>query len=176
LEQGAEIVAGGRQALPDTGEACTGSREGSLATELDRARSALTAAGIEPVLRRSGPPLAPQTEALLGWVVREAVTNAVRHSNATTCSFVVDGTSARVRLTVTDDGCGPDRDAPATPGIGGTGLTGLTERLAAAGGSLRAGPGPERGFVLTAELPVDGTDPADEDAAACAGPSPQPGA
>lgn len=121
---------------------------------LNEHRSALTAAGIEPVLRRSGPPLAPQTEALLGWVVREAVTNVIRHSNATTCSFVVDGISERVRLTVTDDGCGPDSDAPATPGIGGTGLTGLTERLATAGGSLRAGPEPEGGFVLTAELPA----------------------
>ncbi|MFE7261491.1 sensor histidine kinase [Streptomyces sp. NPDC057592] len=161
LTQVADIESVGRQALTEIREAVTGYREGSLATELDRARSALTAAGIEPVLRRSGPPLAPQTEALLGWVVREAVTNVVRHSHATTCSFVLDGTAERVRLTVTDDGRGPDPDAPATPGIGGTGLTGLTERLAAAGGSLRASPGPERGFVVTAQLPVDEPGPAD---------------
>ncbi|MFF3780246.1 sensor histidine kinase [Streptomyces sp. NPDC001933] len=161
LAQVADIESVGRQALTEIREAVTGYREGSLATELDRARSALTAAGIEPVLRRSGPPLAPQTEALLGWVVREAVTNVVRHSHATTCSFVVEGTAERVRLTVTDDGRGPDPDAPAAPGIGGTGLTGLTERLAAAGGSLRAGPGTERGFVVTAQLPVDEAGPAD---------------
>ncbi|MFE2934544.1 sensor histidine kinase [Streptomyces sp. NPDC059278] len=162
LLQVADIESVGRQALTEIREAVTGYREGSLATELDRARSALTAAGIEPVVRRSGPPLAPQTEALLGWVVREAVTNVVRHSHATTCSFVLDGTAERVRLTVTDDGSGPDGDTPATPGIGGTGLTGLTERLAASGGSLRAGPAPGHGFVVTAELPVDGPDPADE--------------
>ncbi|MER5364446.1 sensor histidine kinase [Streptomyces sp. NPDC002722] len=163
LTQVADIESVGRQALTEIREAVTGYREGSLATELDRARSALTAAGIEPMLRRSGPPLAPQTEALLGWVVREAVTNVVRHSHATTCSFVLDGTAEWVRLTVTDDGSGPGRDAPATPGIGGTGLTGLTERLAASGGSLRAGPAPGRGFVVTAELPVDGPGPADEE-------------
>ncbi|MFJ1841479.1 MULTISPECIES: sensor histidine kinase [unclassified Streptomyces] len=175
LLQVADIESVGRQALTEIREAVTGYREGSLATELDRARSALAAAGIAPVVRRSGPPLAPQTEALLGWVVREAVTNVVRHSRATTCSFVVDGTSERVRLTVTDDGGGPDPDAPATPGIGGTGLTGLTERLAAAGGSLRAAPGPERGFVLTAELPVDGTDRADgTDGDTAAGTAPSP--
>ncbi|MGW9118824.1 sensor histidine kinase [Streptomyces sp. NPDC055663] len=162
LTQVADIESVGRQALTEIREAVTGYREGSLATELDRARSALTAAGIEPVLRRSGPPLAPQAEALLGWVVREAVTNVVRHSHATTCSFVVEGTAEQVRLTVTDDGSGPGPDAPATPGIGGTGLTGLTERLAAAGGSLRAGPGPGRGFVVTARLPVDEPGPADE--------------
>ncbi|MFJ6013198.1 sensor histidine kinase [Streptomyces sp. NPDC092952] len=156
LSQVSDIEAVGRQALTEIREAVTGYREGSLATELDRARSALTAAGIEPALRRSGPPLAPQTEALLGWVVREAVTNVVRHSRATSCSFVLEGAAGRVRLTVTDDGPGPD--VPPGPGVGGTGLTGLTERLAAAGGSLRAGPGPGRGFVVTAELPADGPD------------------
>ncbi|MFD0338018.1 sensor histidine kinase [Streptomyces sp. NPDC127117] len=163
LTQVADIESVGRQALTEIREAVTGYREGSLATELDRARSALTAAGIEPVLRRSGPPLAPQTEALLGWVVRETVTNAVRHSRATTCSFVLDGTAERVRLTVTDDGRTPP--APPSPGIGGTGLKGLAERLAAAGGSLTAGSGPEGGFVVTAELPADAPGPVDADPA-----------
>lgn len=153
LGQVADIESVGRQALTEIREAVTGYREGSLATELDRARSALTAAGIEPVVRRSGPPLAPQTEALLGWVAREAVTNVIRHSDATTCSFVVEGTLERVRLTVTDDGHGPAPERPARPGTGGTGLKGLTERLATAGGSLKAGPGQRGGFVVTAELP-----------------------
>ncbi|MFF0286136.1 sensor histidine kinase [Streptomyces sp. NPDC005262] len=157
LLQVADIESVGRQALTEIREAVTGYREGSLATELDRARSALTAAGIEPVVRRSGPPLVPQAEALLGWVVREAVTNVVRHSGATTCSFMVHGTADRVRLTVTDDGLGQATEPPA-PGIGGTGLKGLTERLAAAGGSLTAGPRPDGGFLVTAELPVDATD------------------
>jgi len=156
LAQIADIETVGRQALTEVREAVTGYREGGLALELDRARSALTAAGIEPVLRRSGPPLPPWTEALLSWVVREAVTNVVRHSHAATCVFELDGMPGRVRLTVTDDGPGPAPDALPRPGVGGTGLTGLTERLAAAGGSLEAGPRPQGGFVLTAELPVDG--------------------
>lgn len=159
LLQVADIESVGRQALTEIREAVTGYREGSLATELDRARSALTATGIQPSVRRSGPPLAPQTEALLGWVVRESVTNIVRHSTATTCAFVVEGTPDRVRLTVTDDGRTPA--APPTPGIGGTGLKGLTERLATAGGSLEAGPAPAGGFVVTAELPADA--PAERD-------------
>ncbi|MBO0914835.1 sensor histidine kinase [Streptomyces laculatispora] len=153
LRQVTDIESVGRQALTEIREAVTGYREGSLATELDRARSALTAAGIEPAVRRAGPPLSPQTEALLGWVAREAVTNVLRHSTATACAFVIDGTPDRVRLTVTDDGRTPA--APPTPGVGGTGLKGLTERLAAAGGSLEAGPGPGGGFVVTAELPAD---------------------
>lgn len=154
LEQVTDIEAVGRQALTEIREAVTGYREGSLATELDRARSALTAAGVEPVVRQSGPPLSAQTEALLGWVVREAVTNVVRHSSATTCVISVEGAAERVRLRVTDDGSGPS--AVAGTGVGGTGLKGLTERLATAGGSLEAGSGARGGFEVRAELPVGG--------------------
>ncbi|MGW2796053.1 sensor histidine kinase [Streptomyces sp. NPDC001221] len=160
LAQVTDIESVGRQALTEIREAVTGYREGSLATELDRARSALTAAGIEPRVRRSGSPLAPQAEALLGWVVREAVTNAVRHSGAAHCRITIEGTPERVRLTVDDDGAGAPAQ-PAPEGGGGTGLQGLTERLAAAGGSLRAGPSPRGGFTVTAELPVDGERPAE---------------
>lgn len=158
LEQITDIESVGRQALTEIREAVTGYRDASLSTELDRARSALTAAGIEPVVRQSGPPLGPRTEALLGWVLREAVTNAVRHSAATRCEITVDGAPERVRLVIADDGRGV-RSGPADGVRGGTGLTGLTERLAAAGGSLETGSnGPAgRGFLLTAVLPVDPT-------------------
>ncbi|MFE3652844.1 histidine kinase [Streptomyces sp. NPDC059122] len=173
LTQAADIEAVGRQALTEIREAVSGYREGSLATELDRARSALDGAGIEAVVRRAGPPLPPQAEALLGWVVREGVTNTVRHSGATRCEIDVHADDDRVRLTITDDGHGPvssgaseagGTTAPpgAVPGpAGGTGLTGLTERLAAAGGTLRSGPDGRRGFRVTAELPVGAGDLAD---------------
>ncbi|WUO32717.1 sensor histidine kinase [Streptomyces sp. NBC_00286] len=174
LVQVGDIESVGRQALTEVREAVTGYREGSLATELDRARSALQAVGIEPVVRQSGPPLSARTEALLGWVIREAVTNAVRHSGATRCEIAVEGGKERVRLRISDDGRGQSADpaGPPPPGpgigaiggmggmggmgaVGGTGLKGLTERLAAAGGSLEAGPGARGGFVVTAELPVE---------------------
>ncbi|MFJ3280816.1 sensor histidine kinase [Streptomyces halstedii] len=152
LEQVDDIESVGRQALTEIREAVTGYREGSLSTELERARSVLTAAGIEPVIRRSGPPLEPGTETLLGWVAREAVTNAVRHSGATRCVFTVGSTPDQVHLTVTDDGAGPV-DSGAT--VGGTGLKGLAERLAAVGGSLESGPGADGGFTVEARLPHD---------------------
>ncbi|MFE1196025.1 sensor histidine kinase [Streptomyces olivaceoviridis] len=159
LAQVSDIESVGRQALTEIREAVTGYREGSLATELTRARSALSAASVQPVVRQSGAPLAPQTEALLGWVVREAVTNVVRHSRADRCEITVEGAADRVRLTVTDNGTGAGTPA-AGAGAGGTGLTGLTERLAAAGGSLTAGPAPRGGFTVTADLPVSGDLPA----------------
>ncbi|MFF7329006.1 histidine kinase [Streptomyces sp. NPDC008150] len=186
LLQITDIESVGRQALTEIREAVTGYREGSLATELDRSGSALSAAGVVPVVDRSGPPLTPQTEALLGWVVREAVTNVVRHSGASRCAITLTNTADRVRLTVADNGTGAraagadqahggeaDGEAvaervvplpgapvpPAAPVLGGTstgtGLKGLTERLSAAGGQLRAGPGAREGFTVTAELPTD---------------------
>ncbi|QFZ78992.1 sensor histidine kinase [Streptomyces fagopyri] len=164
LVQVTDIESVGRQALTEIREAVTGYREGSLATELDRARSALSAVGVDPVVRQSGPPLVPRAEALLGWVLREAVTNVVRHSGATHCEITVHGARDRVRLEIVDDGDGPLAPAP-VPGIGGTGLKGLTERLAAAGGSLRAGPSPRGGFTVTAELPVEGELPVEDEPA-----------
>ena len=156
LTQIGDIESVGRQALTEIREAVTGYREGSLAGELSRASSALSAAGVVPAVRQSGTPLAPQTEALLGWVVREAVTNVLRHSGAARCEIALDSGPERVRLTVTDDGRGEQPGAADTAqGIGGTGLAGLTERLAVAGGSLSAGPAPRGGFTLTAELPLE---------------------
>ncbi|MGW2627806.1 sensor histidine kinase [Streptomyces chattanoogensis] len=193
LGQAADIEAVGRQALTEIREAVTGYREGSLTTELDKARSVLEAAGIEPVVRQAGPPLPTQAEALLGWVVRESVTNAVRYSRATRCEIDVNTGTDRVRLTITDDGRGPvssgaaaahglarlrdrapvhggdtsgtERPGPTDPDrsgpVGGTGLKGLAERLAAAGGTLHSGPDGRRGFRVTAELPVGTGDMAD---------------
>lgn len=153
LAQVADIESVGRQALVEIREAVTGYREASLAGELDRARGVLSAAGIDPVVRQSGPPLPPQTAALLGWVVRESVTNVIRHgSSATTCEIEVRGAAERVRLVITDDGGGVGSTPP------GSGLTGLAERLAVAGGTLVGGPLAGRdGFRVTAELPVDQT-------------------
>ncbi|MFG3256222.1 sensor histidine kinase [Streptomyces sp. NPDC048172] len=119
LAQAADIEAVGRQALTEIREAVTGYREDSLATELDRARSVLEAAGIEPVVRQSGPPLPPQAEALLGWVVRECSTNTVRHSGAARCEIEVRAADDRVRLTITDDGRGPGPARGTGPGPGG---------------------------------------------------------
>ncbi|MGI5337772.1 sensor histidine kinase [Streptomyces sp. CA-181903] len=155
LGQAADIEAVGRQALTEIREAVTGYREGSLTTELDNARSLLDASGITAEIRQSGPPLPPQTGVLLGWVVREGVTNVVRHSGASRCEIDVRGEPDRVHLEITDNGPGVGSAEPPAASTGGNGLKGLTERLAAAGGSLSARPDGRRGFRLVAELPVD---------------------
>ncbi|MFG1806339.1 sensor histidine kinase [Streptomyces sp. NPDC049040] len=166
LAQVADIESVGRQALTEIREAVSGYREGSLSTELDRARSALAASDIEVVLQESGPPLPPQTEALLGWVVREGVTNVVRHSGANLTRIELSSADGLAHLTITDNGRGlAEPQAPAAAGSPGgtavlrsartgTGLRGLAERLAAAGGSLTSGPCPAGGFRVAAVLPV----------------------
>jgi two-component system sensor histidine kinase DesK len=126
-----------------------GYRSATLAGELAGARSVLRAAGIACTVRgeEDGGTLAEPARAALGWVVREAVTNVLRHSRATWCTVELHTTGAEAELRVTNDG------AAGTAGSWGSGLTGLAERLAAAGGRLSARRDEDR-FVLTATVPV----------------------
>jgi signal transduction histidine kinase len=91
--------------------------------------------------------------ALLGWVVREGVTNVVRHSRASRARIELRTDGGQARLTITDDGvCLPSALPPARVG---TGLRGLSERPAAAGGSLDSGQVAGGGFRVAAVLPVE---------------------
>jgi two-component system, NarL family, sensor histidine kinase DesK len=154
LAQAGDIEQVSRKALAEIREAVTGYRETGLTEELHRARSLLSAARIEPVVRESGPPLPGQAESLLAWVVREGVTNVVRHgTGARHCEIDLDRGSDPVRLSISDDGPG----RPAAAGDGGdgngNGLRGLTERVTAAGGTLTAELS-DGGFRLLATLPA----------------------
>jgi len=151
--QAADIEAVGRQALSEVRQAVTGYRAGGLADELARARDTLAAAGVRVRVRRTGPPPAAQAEALLGWVVREGVTNIIRHSGATEAEIDLTG----LTLTIRDNGsASPPAAGSGGGGTGtGSGLRGLAERLAQAGGGIEAGLRRQGGFQLTATLPSD---------------------
>ncbi|AOP46133.1 histidine kinase [Streptomyces lydicus] len=168
LAQAADIEAVGRQALTEIREAVTGYREGSLTTELDRARSVLEAAGIEPVVRQAGPPLPPQAGALLGWVVREGVTNTVRHSGATRCEIDVHADDERVRLTITDDGRGPVSSG-ADPAAG-SGLAWLRDHVPGRGGAAADREEPDGGNGGPTDPAADGAGGTADTAAGRAGP------
>jgi two-component system, NarL family, sensor histidine kinase DesK len=131
-----------RTALADLRAAVTTYREVSLDTELRAARTALTAAGIEPHLPEDGGAVAPELRPLFGWVLREGVTNVIRHSKATACWVELEPHALRVR----DDGTGAFAD-----GSGGNGLTGLRERAREAGAELTTAANASGGFVLTVE-------------------------
>lgn len=139
----------GRTALLEVRQAVDATRTASLADELAAAERALEAAGIRPEIRVEDTGTAPAAEQALAWVVREAVTNVLRHSGAGLCRIAVRRTGRHVTLTVTDDGVG----GPALPAERRGGLDGLRRRLADVGGWLQVGPHGD-GFVLTAQVPA----------------------
>jgi two-component system sensor histidine kinase DesK len=138
----AEVAALGRQGLADVRAAVAGYREVSLVTELAAARQVLGAAGIRAELPAAVEDVPGELRELFGWVLREGVTNAVRHSDARHVRVTVDGHS----IEVVDDGVGPHSSAggDADPGSprSGSGLAGLAERVAARGGRVETGPAP----------------------------------
>ncbi|GGW19315.1 two-component sensor histidine kinase [Streptomyces capoamus] len=152
-QQVADIEQVSRQALVDVREAVTGYRRPRLAAELAGAQVALTAAGVTAEVP-ADPDLAgvpEEAESALAWALREAVTNVVRHSGAEHCAVqllhrqTLDGPV--LELCVEDDGGGGSGTGP------GNGLTGLTERLEKAGGTLEASR-VKRGFRLVARVPT----------------------
>ncbi|QFZ74465.1 sensor histidine kinase [Streptomyces fagopyri] len=184
-QQVADIEQVSRQALVDVREAVTGYRRPRLSGELAGAQVALTAAGVTadlPTEQDLGlvggaagaegatgcpgaagavgatgatgvPGVAEESESALAWALREAITNVVRHSGARRCVVelvrrqTLDGPV--LELVVEDDGSGGSGDGP------GNGLTGLTERLEKAGGTLEAGR-VRGGFRLVARVPAEG--------------------
>ncbi|WP_377269558.1 sensor histidine kinase [Peterkaempfera sp. SMS 1(5)a] len=165
-QQVADIERVGRQSLVDVREAVGGYRRPKLAVELAAARTALSAAGVEvdatALLPEGLPGLGPEEEGALGWALRESVTNVVRHAQgATRCTVGLDEEWEEdglwAVLEVTDNGTGPGAARAGRPqrGPGGSGLAGLHERLALAGGRLETGTGPRgKGFRLRARVPL----------------------
>ncbi len=155
----AEVVA--REALREVRAAVTGYRRPTLLAELAAAREVLGAAGIGyNVEGEEMRPPAP-TEEVLAWAVREGITNVVRHSRARRCAIRLELDGDEAFLDVVDDGVGALPVGPDADGAG-SGLVGLRERAAAAGGALETGSGPGGGgFRLRVSVPVDGERVAD---------------
>lgn len=138
-----EIERISRQSLADVRITASGMQQVRVATEIASARAVLTAAGVEAEAPTALPTLEEDRAELFGYVVREGVTNVVRHAQATRCLIEVD----QQRCVVTDDGVG------IPPRAGRTGLAGLAARVEDAGGVLdvRAGTG-DHGTVLEARM------------------------
>jgi two-component system sensor histidine kinase DesK len=133
-----------RDALADVRQAVAGVREVSLPGELARARTSLAAAGIEADLPTAVDAVPTALRAVCAWTLREAVTNVIRHSGATSCRVSLDERG----ITVSDNGSGPVARQPGS-GQPGTGLVGLHERAQAAGAVLRTRALDPRGFELS---------------------------
>lgn len=143
-----------RTSMRDVREAVAGYRQVDLDAELAGARMALSAAGLEVTIEHPSDALDPAVDALLGWIVREGVTNVVRHSDGARCAIRVEEGMGEVRLEILDDGHGRDPAESERAGQSGSGLAGIRERVEVAGGRMEAGPVAEGGFRLLAVVPV----------------------
>lgn len=144
-----EVQRVARASLTEVRALVRNTRPTDLATELAGARAVLATAGVDLVVRGDATQVAPAAGSVLGRVLREAMTNVLRHAEPRSCTIEIDVADGEARLRVVNDG--------ALPGDGadpGTGLVALDRYLQEHAGRLDAGPGPGGTFRLDAVLPV----------------------
>ena len=137
-----EVQTLARATLGDMRAVVSGYRQVRIASELASLRTLLPAAGITAHLPTTTDDVPERNRELFGWALREAVTNVIRHAGATNCWV----TLSPARITIEDDGVGPAPRPADEPT--GTGLHGLAERAADAGGALTIGRSRHGGFLL----------------------------
>lgn len=158
-----KIENSGRQALSETRRLLGVLRESDPATEfaprpgiadLDALTASVRATGLPVNLNVKGElaELPAAIDVSVYRIVQEALTNVLKHANATHAEVTIARANGAVTIEVTDDGAAPPaRLATAT---GGHGLTGMRERAAVFGGDLSAEPRPGSGFTVQARLPL----------------------
>jgi signal transduction histidine kinase len=117
------------------------------------------AAGLTVRVREDGQraPLPADVDLTAYRIIQEALTNSARHSGGTTATVRLGFGDGGLRVEVDDDGTPPGAGQPAARANGsGNGIAGMTERAAALGGTLEAGPRPDGGFGVRAWLPARG--------------------
>lgn len=126
-----------------------GYRAADLPTEMVGARSILTASGIDTRVAGEHLHLPEPVQQALAWVVREGVTNAVRHSDATECIIELSERNDGYGLQISNDGVTTAEGVAPS----GSGLRGLTERLGALGGTVHVPQASPGWFVLSTWVP-----------------------
>src|SRR5947209_9409933 len=123
----------------------------SLPALLDHARSAGLRADLD--LQINGAALPSAVGGAAYRIVQEALTNVLRHANASSAHVAVRTTPKSLDIEVTDDGQSDDVDV--SPGLG---LRGMAERATALGGRINAGPSAAGGWRVHAVLPLSGSE------------------
>ncbi|MDN3358483.1 histidine kinase [Actinomadura sp. DC4] len=118
-----------------------------LDAEIATARDVLTTAGVTTTITRTDIPLDATTESELAAVLREAITNILRHSAARECRIELVCGDGQVSLVIDNDGAPPGREAAQ-----GHGLANIAARAARMGGSMSTEAGGHR-FVLATYVP-----------------------
>lgn len=126
----ADIEKVSREAMAEIRNTLRGYSNYKLSEELQRAQAALESAGVAVNTESGEVPLTAAQESVAALIMREAVTNVVRHAQARHCSLRVARNNGTCVLEVQDDGCGGFTSE-------GNGLRGMRERVEALGGTLR---------------------------------------
>ncbi|HMD21440.1 MAG TPA: sensor histidine kinase [Alloacidobacterium sp.] len=137
-----------RKALGEVREAIRGYRSEGLVAEIERAHRTLDAAGVTLTCESKPPSLSAAEETVLALALREAVTNIVRHAQASSCNMRFVNEKGRTSLTVEDDGRGNIRQE-------GNGLRGMRERIEGLGGHFSIDG--KQGTRINIEIPVRST-------------------
>lgn len=148
-EELAEILVMSRKALADVRSVAAGYRELSLSEECRVAGSVLRAADITVRVDCDEAALSCTAGTTLATVLREGVTNILRHSTATWCEITVRVQDGMVRLEVLNDGVLPPVDPAPGCGIGN-----LAYRVGLRGGDLQAGVRRDGAHRLSARVPL----------------------
>lgn len=154
------IVELSRQALRDVREVARSYRSMSLMTELSSARSVLSAAGIDAHLRADFGRLSGSADTVLATVLREGVTNVIRHSKASRCTIEAVAQEGVISLHLANDGVPPrlrelGRGRPLQLARDTGGLSNLALRLSEVGGTFSAEVREDGWFHLEASAPAD---------------------
>lgn len=147
-----QILSIARQALADVREVARAYRDMSLAAETATAKDMLQAAEIDVEVDVDCGPLSAAVDTALATLVREGVTNMLRHSKAQRCVIRATAQGGRVSLELVNDGL-PEQ-LTEVPVDAGTGISNLRTRLAALGGTLAAAITADGCFSLLAEVPT----------------------
>lgn len=142
-----EVEKVSRQAMAQVRETVKGYRAAGLDAELANAKLACEAAGLSLAISRQVVELDAEVENALALALREAVTNVIRHADATSVRLELQAVDGMAQLRVEDDGRGG-------PLAEGSGLAGMRERLEALGGALAVEAG--TGVRLSIRVPLAG--------------------
>ncbi|MET7528465.1 sensor histidine kinase [Streptomyces goshikiensis] len=122
--------------------------------DVEQLAAATADAGVRVDVRRSGQerPLPADIDLSAYRIVQEALTNVVRHAGTGRCRVDIDYGDEELSVEVVDDGRGVTGNGSAH----GFGIVGMRERVGLLHGRLSAGPRPEGGFRVAAQLPLPG--------------------
>jgi signal transduction histidine kinase len=144
-----------RQALTDVRSVASGSHEMSIHDECHAARSLLSTAGVQVRIDAEYGDLSPEVGTVVATVLREGVTNVLRHSRGERCDIAIRRDRNQVLLRIVNDGVNEPDDA----GGHGSGIRNMSDRIAALHGTLSAGRHGDGTFVLNARIPMVTADP-----------------